>query len=134
MLNLVRNRCIIEVFGGVCRVVTLIFVFSVGERAFCHRTESDLFLFILAQLWQRHFDLDLATDLNFDLDLAVRTDLDLDMKRIKAFDLDLDTDLRLPKAHRYAGGAVAMVPGGHTSSREESNPTHVRLPLPENTA
>ena len=37
-----RNRCVFEVFGGV-----LCFHFSVGVWGFCHRTESDLFLFIL---------------------------------------------------------------------------------------
>ena len=29
----VRNRCVIEVFGGVLYVVTLLFGFSVGVRA-----------------------------------------------------------------------------------------------------
>ena len=47
----VRNRCIIEVFGDVfflgggggCHVAFL--EFSVVVGFFCHRTESDLFLF-----------------------------------------------------------------------------------------
>ena len=42
----VRNRCAIEVFGGVFYVVTLLFGFFCGCRGFCHRTESDLFLFL----------------------------------------------------------------------------------------
>ena len=41
----VRNRCVIEVFGGVFCVVTLLFGFFCECRGFCHRTESDLFLF-----------------------------------------------------------------------------------------
>ena len=41
----VGNRCVIEAFVGVFRVVTLIFGFSRGCRGFCHRTESDLFFF-----------------------------------------------------------------------------------------
>ena len=44
----VRNRCVIEVFDGVFCVVALIFRFSCGCRGFCHKTESDLFLFILS--------------------------------------------------------------------------------------
>ena len=40
----VRNRCVIEVFGGVLcsHVPFLIFLFC---RGFCYRTESDLFIF-----------------------------------------------------------------------------------------
>ena len=37
----VRNRCVIEVFGGVLYAVTLLFGFFCGCRGFCHRTESD---------------------------------------------------------------------------------------------
>ena len=42
----VRNRCVIEVFGGVFYVVMLLFGFFCGCRGFCHRTESDLFPFL----------------------------------------------------------------------------------------
>ena len=44
----VRNRCVIEVFGGV-------FVLSIGFRIFCwyrgfrHRSESDLLLFLFIE-------------------------------------------------------------------------------------
>ena len=39
----VRNRCVIEVF-----VLSRCYLdFSAGVGAFCHRTESDLFLFLL---------------------------------------------------------------------------------------
>ena len=41
----VRNRCVIEVFGGVLCVVTLLFGFFCRCEGFCHRAESDLFLF-----------------------------------------------------------------------------------------
>ena len=43
----VRNRYVIKVFGGVVYVVTLLFGFFCGCRDFCHRTESDLFIFLL---------------------------------------------------------------------------------------
>ena len=43
----VRNRYVIKVFGGVFYVVTLLFVFFFGCRGFFHRTESDLFIFLL---------------------------------------------------------------------------------------
>ena len=39
----VRNRCLVELFCGVVCVVTLHFCLC---RGFCHRTESDLFLFV----------------------------------------------------------------------------------------
>ena len=41
----VRNRCVIEVFGGVLCVVTLLFGLFCRCEGFCHRAESDLFLF-----------------------------------------------------------------------------------------
>ena len=44
--KLVRNRCVIEVFGGVFYVVTMFFGFFCGCMGVCHRTESDLFLFV----------------------------------------------------------------------------------------
>ena len=44
----VRNRCLIELFCGVVCVVTLPFWHFFWCRGFCHRTESDLFLFLLA--------------------------------------------------------------------------------------
>ena len=42
----VRNRCVIEVLGGVVCVVTLLFGLFCRFRGFCHRIESDLFLFL----------------------------------------------------------------------------------------
>ena len=42
----VRNRCVIEVFGGFVVLARSFFdFFFCGCRGFCHRTESDLFLF-----------------------------------------------------------------------------------------
>ena len=43
----VRNRCVIELFCDVVCVVTLPFLHFCWCRGFCHRTESDLFLFLL---------------------------------------------------------------------------------------
>ena len=43
----VRNRCVIEVFGDIFYVATVLFGFFYGCRGFCHRTESDIFLFLL---------------------------------------------------------------------------------------
>ena len=40
------NRCLIELFCGVVCVVTLPFWHFCWCRGFCHRTESDLFLFL----------------------------------------------------------------------------------------
>ena len=42
----VRNRCVIELFSGVVCVVTLPFCHFCWCRDFCHRIESDLFLFL----------------------------------------------------------------------------------------
>ena len=42
----VCNRCLIELFCGVVCVVTLPFWHFCWCRGFCHRTESDLFLFL----------------------------------------------------------------------------------------
>ena len=46
LLKSVRNRCVIEVFGG---VLVLSFGFRIfgWYKGFCHRTESDIFLFLL---------------------------------------------------------------------------------------
>ena len=44
----VRNRCVIELFCGVVCVGTLSFYYFCWCREFCHRTESDLFLFLIA--------------------------------------------------------------------------------------
>ena len=41
------GRCVIEVFCGVVYIVTLPFWHFCWCRGFCHRTESDLFLFLL---------------------------------------------------------------------------------------
>ena len=43
----VRNRCVIELFCGIVYVVTVPFCHFCWCRGFCHRTESDLFLFLL---------------------------------------------------------------------------------------
>ena len=43
----VRNRCVIELFVAFVCVVTLPFWHFCWCRGFCHRTESDLFLFLL---------------------------------------------------------------------------------------
>ena len=56
----VRNRCVIELFCGVVCVVTLPFWHFCWCRGFCHRTESDPFLFLLHWIWTgvklwRHF-------------------------------------------------------------------------------
>ena len=42
----VRNLCVIEVFGGVC-VLSFGFRIFCWYRGFCHRTGSDLLLFLL---------------------------------------------------------------------------------------
>ena len=45
-----RNHCVIEVFVYVESCVdTLLFGFFYGCRCICHRTESDLFLFVLSK-------------------------------------------------------------------------------------
>ena len=46
----VRNRCLIELFCGVVCVVTLPLWHFCWCRGFCHRTESDLFLFLFLSL------------------------------------------------------------------------------------
>ena len=43
----VRNRCVIQGFWWRFCVVMLIFGFFCGCRGFCHKTESDLFFFVL---------------------------------------------------------------------------------------
>ena len=40
----VRNRCVIEVFGGVFYFVTMLYGFFCWGMGVCHRTESDIFL------------------------------------------------------------------------------------------
>ena len=45
--RLVRNRCVIEVFGDVFVLSCWFFLLFRGCRGFCHRTESDLFHFLL---------------------------------------------------------------------------------------
>ena len=52
----VRNRCVIELFCGVVCAVTLPLWHFCWCRDFCHRTESDLFLFclvILPGVWDK---------------------------------------------------------------------------------
>ena len=46
----VRNRCLIELFCGVVCVFTLPFWHFRGCRGFCHRTESDLLLFVFTKI------------------------------------------------------------------------------------
>ena len=46
----VRNRFLIELFCGVVWVVALPFWHFCWCRGFCHRTESDLFLFLMVPL------------------------------------------------------------------------------------
>ena len=63
----VRNRCVIELFCDVVCVVTLPFWHFCWCRGFCHRTESDLFLFLLhlanivKMVYQKH-DIKLLDD------------------------------------------------------------------------
>ena len=45
----VRNRCVIEVFGGVC-VLSFGFRIFCWYRGFCHRTGSDLLLFLFVDI------------------------------------------------------------------------------------
>ena len=42
----VHNSCVIKVFGGVFMLSRCFMDCSVGVGGFCHRTESDLFLFL----------------------------------------------------------------------------------------
>ena len=42
-----RNRCVTEVFGGVYEFNIAFWIYC-RCRGFCHRTESDLFFFLLA--------------------------------------------------------------------------------------
>ena len=46
----VRNRCLIELFCGVVCVVTLPFWHFCWCRGFCHRTGSDLLLFLFLEI------------------------------------------------------------------------------------
>ena len=46
----VRNICVIKVFGGVFMLSRCFLNCSVGVWVFCHRTESDLFLFLLIEM------------------------------------------------------------------------------------
>ena len=47
----VRNRCVIELVCGVVCVVTLPFLHFCWCRGFCHRTESDILLFVCMWSW-----------------------------------------------------------------------------------
>ena len=49
----VRNRCVIELFCGVVYVVTLPFWHFCWCMGFCHRTESDIFLFLFIKFGQK---------------------------------------------------------------------------------
>ena len=44
----VRNCCVSNFLVTILYVVTMLFGFFCGCRVFCHRTESDLFLFLLS--------------------------------------------------------------------------------------
>ena len=59
----VRNRCLIELFCGVVCVVTLPFWHFRGCRGFCHRTESDLLLFVSPPMLK--FNVSILASLNF---------------------------------------------------------------------
>ena len=56
-LKSVRNRCVIEVFGGVC-VLSFGFRIFCWYRGFCHRTGSDLLLFLSMTMseWQASYE------------------------------------------------------------------------------
>ena len=43
----IRNRCVIDVFGGVFVLSRCFFFIFCGCRGFCHTTEPDIFLFLL---------------------------------------------------------------------------------------
>ena len=47
----VRNRCVIEFFCGIVCVVTLPFWHFCWCMGFCHRTESDIFIFLYMYKW-----------------------------------------------------------------------------------
>ena len=47
----VRNSCVIKVFGGVFMLSRCFFGLFCGCRGFCHRTESDLFLFLSSRVF-----------------------------------------------------------------------------------
>ena len=51
----VRNRCVIELFCCVVCVVTLPFWHFCWCMGFCHRTESDLFLFLCTSVQLLHY-------------------------------------------------------------------------------
>ena len=55
-----RNRCVIEVFGGIFYVVTLLFGFFCEWRGFCRRIESNLFLFLFFYSLTRQCFLDFS--------------------------------------------------------------------------
>ena len=67
----VRNRCLIELFCGVVCVVTLPFWHFCWCRGFCHRTGSDLLLFVLR--------FSLRTDLQRSLNCRTCTFVSLDV-------------------------------------------------------
>ena len=50
----VQNCCVIEGFGGVCVLSRCFLDFSVDVRGFCHRTKSDVFLFLLNNITQAY--------------------------------------------------------------------------------
>ena len=71
----VRNRCLIELFCGVVCVVTLPFWHFCWCRGFCHRTESDLFLFLLRinvdlAIFQPYIDLEAGINQSMKMQVA----------------------------------------------------------------
>ena len=61
--SVVLNGCVIELFCGVVCVVTLPFWHFFWCRGFCHRTESDVFLFLLKAVNKKHRQLGWHIDL-----------------------------------------------------------------------
>ena len=66
----VHNRCVIELFSGVVCVVTLPFWHFCWCRGYCHRTVSDLFLFLLRSKTRQRTTLLLASYLNLRLSIG----------------------------------------------------------------
>ena len=80
----VRNRCLIELFCGVVCVVILPFWHFCWCRGFCHRTESDLFPFLLGtrkiikpQFWDPDRKISVSGGMDQHSNLGWRLGLDL---------------------------------------------------------
>ena len=70
----VHNRCVIEVFGGVLCVVTLLFGLFCRCNGFCHRAESDSLPFPLVYI--RH----LYTSHYCEVSAGVHVHMNMDMQ------------------------------------------------------